>query len=62
MMLLKFAVGLILLAALGFPADASIVIPADAGVDVVWHNTSHLAVSAPTTPPHQHQQRTPPGT
>jgi hypothetical protein len=40
----------------------SIVIPADAGVDVLLDNTSHLAVSPPTTPPHQHQRRTHPGT
>ena len=37
-------------------------IPADAGVDVFSDNTSHLAVFPPTTPPHQHEGRTQPGT
>jgi hypothetical protein len=61
MMLLKFAGELIFFGGLTFPTDMSILIPADTGVDVFSDNTSHLAVSPPTTPPHQHQQRTPPG-
>jgi hypothetical protein len=56
MMLLKFAGGLILLAALRFPADVSIVIRTDVGVDVLSDNTSHISVSPPTTP-HSHHER-----
>jgi len=40
-----------------FPAHASIVIPADARVDVSSDNTSHIAVLPPTTPP-QRRERT----
>lgn len=47
---------------LTFPADASILIPAGAGVDVLSDNTSHLAVLPPTTPPHQHGKPAQPGT
>ena len=49
--------GLILLPALRFrPADASIVIPADARVDVFSYNTTNFAVLPQTTPPQRHER------
>ena len=56
-MLLTFAGGPTFVAGLTFPADPSIVIRADAGVDVFSDNALHFAVLPPTTPSQQMRSR-----